>query len=106
MAREYNKRTAMSAGTAIAVAEAPVDKGLRCHINIVNRSKKPAKVTVHIGTSTVAGAGDYIEEEAIVVRGVPLIRGPLVLKLGEKIYAKSDGASCNCVSMGEEAYSA
>lgn len=106
MAGEYNKRTALSASTVAAVAEAPTTKGLRCHVNVVNRGDTPRKVRLHIGTSTTAADADYIEYDAIVSKGKPLIRGPLVLKANEKIYARADGADCNVVAMGEEAWTA
>ena len=106
MANEYNKRTALSASTTAAVADAPADKGLRCHVTVVNKGDVPRNVRLHIGTSTTANAADYLEYDAVVVKGTPLVRGPLVLKLNEKIYAWANGADVNVVAMGEEAWTA
>lgn len=106
MAGEYNKRTALPSGTDTIVAEAPAEKGLRCHVNILNRGAQPRRARLYIDTAATPEGADYLEYDAILLPGVPLVRGPLVLKAGDRLYARVDGVDCNAVTMGEEAWTA
>lgn len=106
MAGEYNKRTALPAATDTVIAQAPAEKGLRCHVNLLNRGNVPRRARLYLDTAATPEDADYLEYEAVLLPGVPLVRGPLVLRAGEKLYARVDGANCNAVAMGEEAWTA
>lgn len=97
----YVKRTALTAGAATAVAESTSELGLQCHLRIVNKGVGPAKARVFVDTTNSVAVADYLEYDAIILPGVPLIIGPLVLPPGHNLYARTDVADCNAVAMGE-----
>lgn len=97
----YLNRTALTANTAAAVAVASSDKGLYCHVRLVNQGAQPAKVRLFIDDANTPSAADYIEYDAILRPGEPLTHGPLIVPANFSVYARSDSASCNVVAMGE-----
>ncbi len=106
MPKPYNKRTALPVNTAVAIAEAPVDRGLRCHYNLLNRGSQPVKARVFVDVDNTPSDSDWLEYDAVLLPGVPLRNWPMALTPGLKIYARVDGTHCNAVAWGEEDFAA
>ncbi|WP_274626577.1 hypothetical protein [Arvimicrobium flavum] len=101
MPNPYVKRTALAANTAAPVAEAPADRGLRFHVNVVNRGPTAVKLRAFFDVDNTPTDADWVEYDHVLVPGVPLREWPVVLTPGLKLYVRVDGPNCNAVAWGE-----
>lgn len=93
----------LAAATDTLIYTCPAGKRASVTVCFANRGTTAAKARLARGTGASPAATDYLEYDASVAAGAPLIRSGIPLSSGDKIWARSDVVSVTVQVEGVEA---
>jgi len=93
----------LAAATDTLVYTCPAGKRASITVSFANRGASAAKVRLARGVGGSPAAIDYVEYDAGVAVGTPLIRSGLSLSAGDKLWVRSDVVSVTAQIDGVEA---
>lgn len=80
----------LAATTDTLIYTCPAGKRASVTVAFVNRGTGSPKVRLARGTGASPAATDWMEYDATVAAGTPLIRSGIPLSAGDKVWARSD----------------
>lgn len=80
----------LAAATDTLIYTCPVGKRASVTVSFANRGTGTPKVCLARGTGASPAATDYLEYDATVAIGTPLIRSGIPLSAGDKVWVRSD----------------
>lgn len=93
----------LAATTDTLIYTCPAGKRASVTVSFANRGTSNAKVRLARGTGAGPASTDYIEYDAEVSAGTPLIRSGIPMSAGDKLWARSDVVSVTVQPEGVEA---
>lgn len=83
----------LAATTDTLIYTCPVGKRASVTVSFVNRGADTPKVRLARGTGASPATTDYLEYDAAVAAGTPLIRSGIPLSASDKLWARCDTAT-------------
>jgi len=80
----------LAVATDTLIYTCPADKRASVTVAFVNRGTDTPKVRLARGTGASPAATDWMEYDAAVTAGTPLIRSGIPLSAGDKVWVRSD----------------
>lgn len=93
----------LAANTDTLIYTCPANKRASITVSFVYRGTSSPKVRLARGVGASPAATDYLEYDALLSAGTPLIRSGMPLSAGDKIWVRSDTASVTAQADGVEA---
>lgn len=93
----------LAAATDTLIYTCPTGKRASVTVSFAYRGTATAKVRLARGTGGSPSATDYLEYDASVAAGTPLIRSGISLSAGDKLWVRSDVVSVTVQPDGVEA---
>ena len=93
----------LAATTDTLIYTCPSTKRASVTVSFVNRGASSVTVRLARGTGASPAATDYLEYEATLAAGVPLIRSGIPLSAGDKLWARASAVNVTVQAEGVEA---
>ena len=93
----------LAAATDTLIYTCPINKRASVTVCFTNRGATTAKVRLARGTAGAPATTDYLEYDASLAAGTPLIRSGIPMSAGDKLWARSDLVSVTVQPEGVEA---